>query len=231
MLVMLDALEERLTSLSDVGFPAERLFALLTSARPPVSFLFLNLNNAGLADSAYIKMNARGRPLTFFEGFKAELSSFLASDAADGGGRDFSEAFLRQLDGPWTALFWRPEYREPGPFPTTDRSLLRFFRFLILTDYITGMDPVPGRAALRAALTALMAETDEAFFSRLFRGGFRSVEGVIREKPPVTAQSFQNIQKLLNLLVNRKTGTGSLAFLKRSADSDRSSMKNLPSGV
>ena len=221
MLIMLDALEERLASLSDAGFPAERLFALLTSARPPVSFLFLNLDNAGLADSAYIKMNARGRPLTFFEGFKAELSSFLASDAADGGGRDFSEAFLRQLDGPWTALFWRPEYREPGPFPTTDRPMLRFFRFLILTDYITGMDPVPGRAALRAALTALMAETDEAFFSRLFRDGFRSVEGVICEKPPVTAQSFQNIQKLLNLLVNRKTGTGSLAFLKRSADSDR----------
>ena len=221
MLVMLDALEERLTALADAGVPAGRLFSCLTSARPPVSFLFLNLGDAGLADSAYIKMNARGRPLSFFEGFKAELSVFLDADPADGGGSGFSEAFLRQLDGPWTALFWRPEYREPGPFPTTDRPLLRFFRFVILTDYLANLGSVPNRDDLRAALTALMAETDEAFFSRLFRGGFRSVEGVICEKPPVTAQSFQNIQKLLNLLVNRKTGTGSLAFLKRSADSDR----------
>ena len=66
LLVMLDALGERLTGLSAAGFSAERLFSLLISARPPVSFLFLNLDNAGLADSAYIKMNARGRPLSGF---------------------------------------------------------------------------------------------------------------------------------------------------------------------
>ena len=218
MLVMLDALEERLTGLADAGFAAGRLFSLLTSARPPVSFLFLNLGDAGLADSAYIKMNARGRPLSFFEGFKAELSVFLDAGPADGGGSGFSEAFLRQLDGPWTALFWRPEYRESGPFPTTDRPMLRFFRFVILTDYLTGMEPVPDRGNLEAALTALMGETDEAFFSRLFRDGFRSVEGLRCERPPVTVRTFQNIRRLLDLLANRKKRTGSLAFLKRSAD-------------
>ena len=218
MLVMLDALEERLTSLSDAGFPAERLFPLLTSARPPVSFLFLNLGDAGLSDDTYIKMNARGRPLSFFEGFKAELSAFLASDAAGGGGKDFSEVFLRQLDGPWTALFWRPEYREPGPFPTTDQPMLRFFRFLILTDYITGTEPIPGRAELRAALTALMEETDEAFFSRLFRDGFRTVEGLRSETPPVTVRTFQRIRALLDLLVSRKKRTGRISFLKRSGE-------------
>ena len=220
MLVMLDALEERLTSLSNAGLAAERFFSLLISARPPLSFLFLNLGDAVLPESTYIKMNARGRPLTFFEGFKAELSAFLDSAAADGEGRGFSEAFLRQLDGPWASLFWRSEYREPGPFPTTDRPMLRFFRFIILTEYITGVDPVPGREDLHAALTALMAETDEAFFSRLFRDGFRSVEGVICEKPPVTARTFQKIRLLLDLLVNRKTATGSIAFLKRSGNPD-----------
>ena len=218
MLVMLDALEERLTALADAGFAAERLFSLLTSAKPPVSFLFLDLGSADLADSAYIKMNARGRPLSFFEGFKAELSAYLASDAAGSGESGFSEGFLRQLDGPWTALFWMPEYREPGPFPTTDRPMLRFFRFVILTDYLATLEPVPHRADLRTALTALMGEPDEAFFSRLFRDGFGTVEGVICEKPPVTVRTFQNIQTLLDLLANRKKRTGSLAFLKRSAD-------------
>ena len=220
MLVMLDALQERLNRLTDAGFPAERLFSLITSARPPVSFLFLNLDNAGLTDSAYIKMNARGRPLTFFEGFKAELSAFLDSDASGGRSGDFSDAFLRQLNGPWTALFWRPEYREQGPSPTTDRPMLRFFRFLILTDYITNLEPVPGRADLRTAITTLMVEPDEAFFSRLFQDGFLTVEGVRCDKPPVTARTFQNIRQLLDLLVNRKMETGSLAFLKRSAEPD-----------
>ena len=218
MLVMLDALEERLTALADAGFAADRLFSCLTSARPPVSFLFLNLGDAGLADSAYIKMNARGRPLSFFEGFKAELSVFLDADPADGGGSGFSEAFLRQLDGSWTALFWRPEYREPGPFPTTDRPMLRFFRFVILTDYLAGLEPVPDRGNLEAVLTALMGEGDNTFFSRLFRDGFRTVESLRCEAPPVTVRTFQNIQTLLDLLANRKKRTGSLAFLKRSAD-------------
>ena len=218
MLVMLDALEERLTGLADAGFAAGRLFSCLTSARPPVSFLFLNLGDAGLADSAYIKMNARGRPLSFFEGFKAELSVFLDADPADGGGSGFSEAFLRQLDGPWTALFWRPEYREPGPFPTTDRPMLRFFRFMILTDYLANLGSVPNRADLRTALNTLMTEPDEVFFSRLFRDSFQTVEGLRSEKPPVTVRTFQNIRRLLDLLANRKKRTGGLSFLKRSGD-------------
>ena len=220
MLVMLDALQERLEDLADAGFSAERLFSLLISSRPPVSFLFLNLDNAGLTDSTYIKMNARGRPLTFFEGFKAELSAFLDSDAAGGRYRDLSDAFLRQLNGPWTGLFWRPEYREQGPFPTTDRPMLRFFRFLILTDYITNLEPVPAPADLHAALTALMGEPDEIFFSRLFQDGFRTVEGVSCVEQPVTARTFQSIRQLLDLLVNRKKKTGSLVFLKRSGYPD-----------
>ena len=207
-----------LTTFADAGIPAGRLFSLLTSARPPVSFLFLNLGDAGPADSSYIKMNARGRPLSFFEGFKAELSAYLASDAAGSGESGFFEGFLRQLNGPWTALFWRPEYRESGPFPTTDRPMLRFFRFMILTDYLTGMEPVPDRGNLEAALTALMGEGDNTFFSRLFRDGFRTVESLRCEAPPVSVRTFQRIRELLDLLASRKKRTGSLAFLKRSAD-------------
>ena len=62
---------------------------------------------------------------------------------------------------------------------------------LILTDYLATLEPVPHRADLRTALTALMGEPDEAFFSRLFRDGFGTVEGVICEKPPVTVRTFR----------------------------------------
>ena len=96
--------------------------------------------------------------------------------------------------------------------------MLRFFRFVILTDYLATLEPVPHRGNLEAALTALMVEGDNTFFSRLFRDGFRTVESLRCEAPPVTVRTFQRIRELLDLLASRKKRTGSLAFLKRSAD-------------
>ena len=75
---MLDALQEKIYALAGKGISAERLFFILTSRHPPVHFLFLNLDDAALTDSIYVRMNARGRPLTLFESFKARLQPFLA---------------------------------------------------------------------------------------------------------------------------------------------------------
>ena len=38
-----------------------------------ISFYFLPIKDMGLTDELYIKMNSRGKPLTQFEHFKAEL--------------------------------------------------------------------------------------------------------------------------------------------------------------
>ena len=41
----------------------------------PIRFLLVGLEKFGLSDDLYIKMNARGKPLTAFETFKALVGS------------------------------------------------------------------------------------------------------------------------------------------------------------
>ena len=210
MLVMLDALRERTTGLAGEGVSANILFSLLTAGSCPAWFRFLNLGDAGLSDSIYIKMNARGRPLTFFESFKAELLPYLRQEAD----ASFSDAFLRKLNGPWTKFFWQKEYRPQGSQPVTDRSMLRFFRFVMITDTMVNAR-ASGQTEIRSAVTSLLQEPDEVFFARLFRDGFREVCGLSSEEPPVTARTFQKTGKLLDLLASRRQATGSVAFLKK----------------
>jgi hypothetical protein len=47
--------------------------SLLVNDRCPISFEFLPLEEYGLSDNLYIKMNSRGEPLTVYENLKAKL--------------------------------------------------------------------------------------------------------------------------------------------------------------
>lgn len=84
----------------------------------PIVFYYLDLEDFGLSDDLYIKMNARGKQLTAFENFKADLIGYLkdrCSDAKEQGGIDKTkwEALLDvknglplKLDTVWTDIFW-----------------------------------------------------------------------------------------------------------------------------
>lgn len=118
MLVMLDAIDERFSGVEDLWG------CLLGGA---ITFYFLPIRDMGLTDELYIKMNSRGKPLTTFEHFKAELERCIhAADAAT------SERIMRKVDRDWTDLLWR--YRDSGASGTddavTDDEFLRYFRFV-----------------------------------------------------------------------------------------------------
>ncbi|WP_297994297.1 DUF262 domain-containing protein [uncultured Campylobacter sp.] len=59
-----------------------------------IKFSFLELKDFGLTDDLYIKMNARGKPLSEFENFKAEFEKELSQD------------IKTKLDNQWLDLFW-----------------------------------------------------------------------------------------------------------------------------
>jgi hypothetical protein len=106
ILVMLDALHKRL--IEHTG-----LFQrLLDLDAPAITFQLLDLENFGLSDDLYIKMNARGKPLTQFETFKARYEQDLAANFPDLrfnlDGQSFSAAdyLSRRLDTVWADLFW-----------------------------------------------------------------------------------------------------------------------------
>ncbi|PJC96452.1 hypothetical protein GQ37_022530 [Janthinobacterium sp. BJB1] len=92
-----------------------------------ITFEFLDLEHFGLSDDLYIKMNARGKPLTPFENFKAWLIGHHA-----GGARP--EEFDRKLDQEWLDVFWNmattTSNEQAGP--ATDVLYLSFFRLIAL---------------------------------------------------------------------------------------------------
>ncbi len=59
----------------------------------PIIFKFLEMKDLGMEDSLYIKLNARGKPLTPFENFKARLIGRLQSLNLD-----FTDEFERYFD-------------------------------------------------------------------------------------------------------------------------------------
>lgn len=118
MLVMLDAINVKFKEVSNLW---ERLRS------GAIAFYFLPISDMGLTDELYIKINSRGKPLTRFEHFKAEMERCIQSvDKAT------SERVMRKIDRDWTDMLWR--YRDSGggseEDAITDDEFLKYFRFI-----------------------------------------------------------------------------------------------------
>lgn len=87
----------------------------LSSIKCPIVFYHLNLSNITHSDDFYIKMNARGKPLTSFENFKADLAGHIAKKAKTDKSAsetwnmltDPSNGFSISMDTTWMNIFWR----------------------------------------------------------------------------------------------------------------------------
>lgn len=93
MLVVLDDINEKFSSVPD-------LWQRLNEGR--ISFFFLSLRDMGLSDDLYVKMNSRGKPLTRFEHFKADLEKRM--NKLD---KNVAKRIVTKIDGVWTDLFWK----------------------------------------------------------------------------------------------------------------------------
>ena len=112
MLVMLDAIAE-------VFKDTEGIWKRLKEGA--ISFYFLPIKDMGLTDELYIKMNSRGKPLSQFEHFKAELEHGLREID-----ETMSKRIMRKIDIDWTDMLWH--YR--GTDNVIDDEFLRYFRFV-----------------------------------------------------------------------------------------------------
>lgn len=112
MLTMIDSIHERFKN-------SKGLFEMLIcdeEHNQPITFDFLPLNDFNLSDELYIKMNARGKPLTHFENFKSNFVELLEHEIAS------------KLDNEWTDLFWnfKGEVQE-DEYYYIDNKFLNFF--------------------------------------------------------------------------------------------------------
>ena len=112
MLVMLDAIDK---VFSDV----DNIWSKLKNGA--VSFYFLPIKDMGLTDELYIKMNSRGKPLTQFEHFKAELEHELRKIDVN-----IAKEIGSRIDKEWTDMLWF--YR--GEDNIIDDEFLRYFNYI-----------------------------------------------------------------------------------------------------
>ena len=99
-----------------------------------------------VSDDLYIKMNARGKILTDFENFKADLVAWMQSnDNTDGeqfkGNNDagimYMHYFPMQIDNAWTDVFWksaRDDLKEGYFKGKIDKAFFAFFNRFVLND-------------------------------------------------------------------------------------------------
>lgn len=129
VLVMLDAIHHRFSS-------SNGLFDRLVSEnQPAITFQLLDLENFGLSDDLYIKMNARGKPLTPFETFKARYEQELKNQfegeifVIDTQKFTVAEYVARRMDTQWADLFWAYRDRKKNLY---DDALMNVFRAVAL---------------------------------------------------------------------------------------------------
>ncbi|MGI8434793.1 MAG: DUF262 domain-containing protein, partial [Nocardioidaceae bacterium] len=108
MLVMLDAMHERFHhEQTDFGAVWGRLSG---EEKRAIWFLFLPVADMDYGEDLYIKMNSRGKPLTPFEVFKADLEEMLRPMVRgtpclrDGHDHDLYEHLTLSIDGAWADL-------------------------------------------------------------------------------------------------------------------------------
>lgn len=131
-----------LTMLDEIRFlylgTGRDLFQNLSRLR----FYVLPLNNFGLTEDLYVKMNARGKQLTDFETFKADLQDHLKKKQAewglcererDGRRMPFDLYFISKMDNEWAQCFWEMERSDEQSF---DGLFFDFIRKFLLNDYL-----------------------------------------------------------------------------------------------
>ena len=98
----------------------------------PIVFKFMPIKDLGNEDDLYIKLNARGRPLTRLENFKAQfIGRFKELNLQE------LENFELLMDTKWTDLFWSKDSKE------FDKTYLEFFRQIISNTIVYSPDKKP----------------------------------------------------------------------------------------
>lgn len=101
----IDSMLRTIDDIHSLFFGMDALWNSLIQDDCLVSFYYVELENIGLTDDLYIKMNARGKLLTPFENFKASFKKHISEKGWEND-KDINDHFLFKIDTCWTDFFW-----------------------------------------------------------------------------------------------------------------------------
>lgn len=211
MLVMLQSIHLKACN---IGMKkCQKYWELLISEECPITFLFLNIDDIGLTEEIYIKMNARGKPLTAFENFKAQLARYLESKNE----KEFSDELLSKFNKEWSNFFWTIQYGSDDTI-VFDERIMNFIKFFIFNDYIcNNQSPNATIQKLnRETLKKLRNESIFEFTNRIFKDEFRNVYAFKNQNAVINEDTFKRLYKLINALSQNYFQNNNLIFLNKS---------------
>jgi hypothetical protein len=195
MLRMLDEMHEHYEMIHRHD-PEASLFANLNN----ITFYVLSLGEFGLTEELYIKMNARGLPLSPFDNFKAELIGFLRGTEIGNSTVRMDKSikgmevpyyldFSTRMDTRWINVFWNKDN------PQYDSDFFRFFyRYLsnkFSVEYFEALgDSI--RSDERQLFFASLSESADRYL------GFKYYQEQFLNHP----EYFQTIKKVLDTFEN-----------------------------
>ena len=137
---IIDGLEELFKDTNQETFT--EYWEILKRNDAPIVFYHLPLENFGLSDDLYIKMNARGKQLTSFENFKADLVGYIRKQAEEN--KDWKKLLDQKkgipikLDTDWTDIFWKKKSKDNKIDEIYFAFLNRFFLCELICQKING---------------------------------------------------------------------------------------------
>ena len=136
MLVMIKDIEKHYKDFDDSKLNVVWKNLIGDNGLGKIRFYRLYIEDLETTDDLYVKMNSRGKPLTDFEHFKAELGKYTKSQ----------KSFILNIDTTWTSLLWsyRDSTLDNDPIKYEDngldKSFLNFFRaYLTITGVKEGL--------------------------------------------------------------------------------------------
>lgn len=123
----IDAMLRTIDDIHKRFYNIENLWEKLVSEEKLISFYHVELENIGLTDDLYIKMNARGKLLSPFENFKASFEKYISEKKWE---KNISavDSFAFKIDTKWTDFLWK-NYKKDN---SIDESFMRFISTIVM---------------------------------------------------------------------------------------------------
>lgn len=122
----IDAMLRTIDDIDRIFYRISNLWEKLISDTASISFYHVELENIGLTDDLYIKMNARGKLLSPYENFKAMFQKHINDNKWEEN-TQFTDTFANKIDSIWIDIFWKHRKKN-----SIDEAIIRFISTVLM---------------------------------------------------------------------------------------------------